>query len=94
MVQANPKDELDAAPRVWIRVHKTGDRNEQKQVYVGVNGVGYLIRRGVNVEVPEPVVRVLEQAVQTVFDVEADESGLVNALVRREALAYPFTRLG
>lgn len=88
-VQANPKDALDAAPRVKIRIHKTGDKNEQKQVYVGVNGVGYLIKRGEDVDVPEPVMRVLENAVQTVYDYD-DDKGM---LVRRDALAYPFTRV-
>lgn len=88
-VQVNPKDALDAAPKVRIRIHKTGDKNEQKQVYVGVNGVGYLIKRGEDVDVPEPVMRVLEDAVQTVYDYD-DDQGM---LVKRDALAYPFTRV-
>lgn len=87
--QVNPRDALDAAPKVKIRIHKTGDKNEQKQVYVGVNGVGYLIKRGEDVLVPEPVMRVLEDAVQSVYDYD-DDKGM---LVKREALAYPFTRV-
>jgi hypothetical protein len=87
--QVDPKAELDKAPKVLIRIHKTGDKNEQKQVYVGVNGIGYLIKRGEDVLVPEPVMRVLEDAVQTVYDYD-DDAG---ALVKRDALAYPFTKL-
>lgn len=89
VVYANPKDELDAAPRVKIRVHKTGDKNEQKQVYVGVNGIGYLIQRGQDVDVPEPVMRVLENAVQSVWDYDEH----TQQRIKRDALAYPFTRL-
>lgn len=84
-----PREELDAAPRVLIRVHKTGDRNEQKHVYVGINGVGYQIERGKDIAVPEPVMLNLRDSVQTVW--EYDESQ--NTLVSREAQAYPFTLL-
>lgn len=84
-----PREELDAAPRVMIRVHKTGDRNEQRHIYVGVNGVGYQIERGKDVSVPEPVMLALKDAVQTVW--EFDESQ--NTLVSRDAQSYPFTLL-
>lgn len=80
---------LKAAPKVKIRIHKTGDRNEQTDVYVGVNGIGYQIRRGVDVEVPEPVAKVLEDATQTIY--EFDEETQTRTL--REAQAYPFTYL-
>lgn len=83
------KAEIDAAPRIKIRVHKTGDRNEMKYVFVGVNGVGYQIERGVEIDVPEPVVSVLENAVQTLWEYEEEKK----TLVPRQALSYPLTRL-
>lgn len=43
---------------VKIRLPLT--RAEQDDVYVAINGKSYLIKRGVEVEVPESVVRVLE----------------------------------
>lgn len=85
----SPRAELDAAPRVKIRVHKTGDRNEQKYVFVGVNGVNYQIERGKDVDVPFPVMRVLQDAVQTIWEQNDD----LGSLERREAQSYPFTLL-
>lgn len=86
---ASPLDELRAAPKVTIRIHKTGVKGEPRDVYVGVNGVGYQIQRGVDVAVPEPVAKVLETAIQTVYDYDED----AQALIPREAQAYPFTYL-
>lgn len=85
----SPRAELDAAPKVKIRVHKTGDRNEQRHIFVGVNGVSYQIERGVDVEVPEPVMRNLQDAVQTVWEQNDD----LGAIESRSAQSYPFTRI-
>jgi hypothetical protein len=78
---------LKAAPKVKIRVHETGDPNERKDVYVGVNGVGYMIRRGQNVDVPIPVAKVLEDSIQEVY--EFDDEG--RRMTSRNAQKYPFT---
>lgn len=83
-------DDIRNAPKVRIRIHKTNDKSETPDVFVGVNGVNFLIQRGVDVEVPAPVLSVLEEAVRTVYESGPNEEG---ALIAREALAYPFTRL-
>ncbi|MBE6946180.1 MAG: hypothetical protein E7459_08850 [Ruminococcaceae bacterium] len=46
---------------VRIRLPKAHEGQEQ-EAFVGVNGVGYRIRKGVDVEVPEAVAEVLRNA--------------------------------
>ena len=46
---------------VKIRLPKAYEREEQ-ELFVGVNGVGYRIRKGVEVEVPAAVAEVLKNA--------------------------------
>ena len=49
-----------AAPKkVKIKLPLT--RTEKDDVYVGLNGKTYLIKRGVEVEVPEGVAKILER---------------------------------
>ena len=87
----DPRDTLRSAPKVKIKVHKTGLPNE-RDVYVGVNGVGFQIQRGEEVDVPVPVMKVLENAVQTVHQwKKAPDGSLLE--VKTEVQAYPFTRL-
>jgi hypothetical protein len=52
---------LDAEPRVRIRIPSTG-KGAQLDETVCINGVVYLMQRGVHIEVPESVARVLENA--------------------------------
>ena len=87
----DPHDVLRAAPKVKIKIHRTGNPNEAPDVYVGVNGVGFQIKRGETVEVPEPVAKALENAIQTVYT-ETKEDGKV-VLKPNAVPAYPFTRL-
>lgn len=46
---------------VKIRLPKAGQGQEQ-EVFVGVNGVGYRIRKGVEVSVPPAVAEILRNA--------------------------------
>lgn len=45
---------------VRIRLHLT--RDQKDDVYVGLNGVGYLIKRGQEVDVPEGVAEILQRS--------------------------------
>ena len=87
----DPQDMLRKAPKVKIKIHRTHAGPETDDVYVGVNGIGFQIQRGVDVEVPEPVMKVLEDAVQTVYH-KAVLLGK-GVLVPNQVPAYPFTRL-
>jgi hypothetical protein len=44
-----------------------GQDQMNTDVFVGVNGRGYLIKRGVTADVPDEVLHVLNNAVQTVY---------------------------
>lgn len=57
-VQAEPTEEKDT---VVIRLFKDNQRYKAP-VFVGVNGVTYLVQRGVDVEVPKAVAEVLEHS--------------------------------
>ena len=57
-VQAEPTEEKDT---VVIRLFKDNQRYKAP-VFVGVNGVTYLVQRGVDVEVPRAVAEVLEHS--------------------------------
>lgn len=58
-----PPPSLDNQPKVPVTLFYDGDKYAD-DVFVGVNGIGYQIRRGETVEVPEAVAEVLENANQ------------------------------
>ena len=57
MAEKKAEEKQSVAEKVTIRLPIT--RNEIDDVYVAVNGVGYLIQRGKDVEVPASVAEVL-----------------------------------
>ena len=57
MADKKAEEKQSVAEKVTIRLPIT--RNEKDDVYVAVNGVGYLIQRGKDVEVPASVAEVL-----------------------------------
>lgn len=63
--EQDTKDALAAQPKRTIRLHQVPPDSTDRPLpdeYVHVNGYGYLIQRGVEVEVPETVYEVLVQA--------------------------------
>jgi hypothetical protein len=72
--------------KITIRIpseDKTGGRDD---VFVGVNGVSFLIQRDVDVEVPMAVYHNLNDAKQTIYRNEPDGS-----LTSRQVHTYPFS---
>lgn len=76
---AAPESGARAAKRVILIAKEKGPGGSDP-VPVGVNGSIMLIPRGRKVEVPEPYVEVLRNAVQHIYDVAMDASGLVVGL--------------
>ena len=76
-----------ASKTAVINIHKTQGKLGRHDVFVSVNNRDYLIKRGVDVEVPLEVVHVLENAVEDVYEFDEDRRDIV----KREAHAYPFT---
>lgn len=72
--------------KVTIHIHKTPGATGASDVFVGVNEKSFLIQRGVDVEVPRPVVEVLKNANERVT-VQNPKTG---ELESRETQSYPF----
>lgn len=87
-----PKRSRKAAlpARVKLTVQQDGTPGAEKEIFVGVNGVGYRIKRGVEVEVPEEVALVLRDAVKTVYETERSDNGSAT-MVARNVPVYPFS---
>jgi hypothetical protein len=68
-----------------INIPKSPLPNGDEPVFVGVQGVGYTIPRGVNVKVTEGIVEVLRNAIQD--NITQDDEGTIH---HNEAPAYPF----
>ena len=69
------------AKKKTVRIHLFKDNGRYKDdVFVGVNGVNYMIQRGVDVEVPPEVAEVLEhsqmQDERTAARIAAAENGV------------------
>jgi len=77
------------AGRVRIVVHQDASPGAEKDIFVGVNGVGYHIKRGAEVEVPREVVTVLEESVKTVYEQVRNEDGSTS-MIPRDVPTYPF----
>lgn len=77
-----PQDEL-MQQTVHIKLPKTRELTED--VWVGINGRSWLIQRGVDVEVPVPVARVLErkeEMLQIAMEYEARAAAPVEQMDR------------
>jgi len=65
-----------------VTINIATSEKDKQPVAVGLNGKVYRMKRGVNVEVPEGVVSILNDAIQMHRDPETDED--------RPVPAYPF----
>ncbi len=74
-----PKQEA-GQKRVTISIPESETDTQPVQIYV--NGRSYIIRRGEEVDVPESVIEVLNNAKQMVYNPETMKA--------REVLSYPF----
>lgn len=87
-VEAAPKVRKVKKPAERVKiVLEENDDIPPTGLFVGVNGVSYLIRAGSEVEVPESVVDVLRNAVTSMPSVDP-QTGQV--LGYRDRMRYPF----
>lgn len=77
--------------RVRILVEEGRLQSDQDYVFVGVQGRGYRIRRGFEVDVPPEVVEVLEHARQGVVKPRPAKTGGVDFI---RSQRFPFRNLG
>lgn len=71
---------------ITINIAKQDKKGGAEPAFVGVQGVGYTIPRGINVAVPAAVVEVLKNAKQDIVTQDT-ETGEIHT---EEVLTYPF----
>jgi hypothetical protein len=71
---------------VTINVAKSDKKGGAEPAFVGVQGVGYTIPRGVDVSVPSSVVEVLKNAMQDIVTQDPDTGEMHS----EQVLTYPF----
>lgn len=77
--------------RVDIKIQKTSEAGGAEDVFVGVNGAGFLIKRGVKANVPMAVVHVLRVAVTKKLVEKLDDKGdATGAFEYQDVQTYPF----
>jgi hypothetical protein len=54
--------------RIELTINQTDGENGREPVFVGLDGIGYQIPRGVPVNVPVELLEILDNAVQTVYE--------------------------
>ena len=81
---------LKKSDRVRLTIHESSDKNAVDPVFVGVQGIGYTIKRGVPVDVPRSVVTALENARQDIMQPVFDEKGGMSLKIH-SALSYPYS---
>lgn len=74
------------ATYVVINVAKQDKKGGSEPAFVGVQGVGYTIPRGIDVSVPAAVVEVLKNAKQEIVTQDPD----TGEIEREEVMTYPF----
>lgn len=74
------------AKYVTINVAKTDRKGGAEPAFVGVQGVGYTIPRGIDVAVPASVVEVLKNAVQDIVTQDPED----DQIYHEDVMAYPF----
>lgn len=72
-----------------INIPKSEKAGGEEPVFVGWNGKGFTIPRGVDVKVPKPVVEILKNAKQDL--ITQDEDGIIH---HNDVPTYPFSDLG
>jgi len=83
------KKEKKVRKLVKIMIHKTTESTGSSDVQVSVNGNVFLIKRGIEVEVPDYVVGVLKNAVKTEYAFVSENKDLES----NDVLSYPFSVL-
>lgn len=77
---------------VTINIARSQEKGGGQPVFVGLNGKGFTIPRGIPIAVPPGVEYILRGAKQTVYEYEGEGSD--QKLVPREVLTYPYQVVG
>ena len=84
-----------SSPERWRIVIEEGrEKHAARNQFIGVNGRGYYIRRGVEVDVPPEVIEVLKHAVEIRSISITNEMGMVIDTEEREIRRFPYSVIG
>lgn len=85
-VESAERAKLNAQQRIKIRIFESPEH--PTRIFIGVNGVSFVIKPGAIVEVPESVVEVLRNAQKTTYrQVDTDRG---TEMKQQLAQSYPF----
>ena len=87
-------EEVRNARKVRIIMHNQEGNNGDQAVFVACNGMGYSIPRETPVIVPEPILKALEDAVETKYYREEQNGQFVGPMLERHVRRFPFSVLG
>jgi hypothetical protein len=73
-------------PKIRINIAKQDKKGGGEPAFVGYNGVGYTIPRGIDIDVPAPVVEILKNAKQDIVTQDPD----TGEIQHEEVITYPF----
>jgi len=59
-------------------------------IFVGFQGTGYMIPRGINIDIPEPLVEILQHAVQDIVTQDSESAEIYHS----DLLTHPFQIIG
>lgn len=94
IVDTNNKDaatkKKDVPNKVTIEIYKNPLDKSDQPVYLAVNGVNVLVKRGVPVDIEMKYLEVLRNAVETISDQDPN----TGEIHRRNVHSYPFSIVG
>jgi len=86
-------EEIRNAKKVRVIMHNQEGSDGNQPVFVAVNGMGYSIPREVPVIIPEPVLKALEDAVETKYFREEKDGQFFGPIQERHVRRFPFSVL-
>jgi hypothetical protein len=84
-------EEIRNAKKVRIMMHNQEGALGNQPVFVSVNGMGYSIPRDVPVVIPVPILKALEDAVETKYYREEIGGVFVGPMLERQVRRFPFS---
>lgn len=90
VTEGNIKKILDAQPKMKISIPSGHHEHEKRPVVVQLHGYCYRIQRDTEVELPESIVKILEECKQTNIVLRPRDDGEGMQRVHTEGMRFPF----
>jgi hypothetical protein len=90
VTEGNIKRILQSQPKIKIMIPSGHHEHEKRPVTVQLHGYCYRIQRDTEVELPESIVRILEECKQTNVTMKLRDDGEGMQRVTTEGMRFPF----